>query len=435
MDAFCFCSEMRACLVEVAERALSLTMNSVPGRGGALWKRFAWRNAVTFLVVFVCTMAFVAAVEGIFMMFVATSHFQDHDFISYWAAARQVLHHANPYDGDAILRLEHQQGFPESAALIMRNLPPALLLVLPFGLFSLRVGTTLWALVLLGCLIVSVRLLWIMHGRPRNRRHLLAYSFGPALLCVVCGQTGLFALLGLVLFLRWHRSQPFWAGVSLWLCALKPHLFLPFWVVLAAWVIFSRGYRVLLGLCASLGVSSLAVYFIDPRAWSQYREMMRVSGIGAEFVPCWSTVLRFGVDRHAMWLQYVLAAAACIWAVDYYRRRRDGWDWMKHGSVLMLVSVLVAPYAWITDQPLVIPALLEGAYRTTRDWIAPVVLASALIEAGSLWSNPMHSARYLWAPPLWLAWYLWGTREKKAGVSSSEEMRVFSSRCGVGDSN
>ena len=95
---------------------------------------------------------------------------------------------------------------------------------------------------------------------------------------------------------------------------------------------------------------------------------------------------------------------------------------MVHGSVLMLVSVLVSPYAWITDQPLVIPALLEGAYRTTRNWIAPVVLASALIEAGSLWSNPMHSAKYLWAAPLWLAWYLWVTRESESSVSMSAEM-------------
>ena len=393
-------------------------MNSVPGPAKAPRKRFVWQNAVTFLVVCVCTLAFVAVLDGIFTMFAARSHFQNRDFISYWAASRQVLHHANPYDGNAILRLEHAQGFPEGDALIMRNLPPALLLVFPFGWFSLRVGTTLWALLLLGCLIVSVRLLWIMHGRPKNRRHLLAYSFGPALLCVLCGQTGLFALLGLVLFLRWHRSQPFSAGVALWLCALKPHLFLPFWVVLAAWVIFTRSYRVLLGLCASLGASSLAVFFIDPLAWSQYRQMMRGAGIGREFIPCWSTVLRFGVDRNAMWLQYVLAAAACVWAIDYYRRHRQNWDWMVHGSVLMLVSVLVSPYAWITDQPLVIPALLEGAYRTTRNWIAPVVLASALIEAGSLWSNPMHSAKYLWAAPLWLAWYLWVTRENKV-VSES----------------
>lgn len=385
---------------------MPLTLSKTP------WTRFKWQNAIAFFVVCVCTLAFVPTVDGICTMFVVPSHFQNHDFISYWAAAKQIRVHANPYDGKAILQLERSAGFSiENHALIMRNLPPALLLVFPFGLFSLSVGTILWCSLLLGCLIVSVRMLWIMHGRQKNRRHFLAYSFGPALICVICGQTGLFALLGLVLFLRLHRSHQFLSGVSLWLCALKPHLFLPFWAVLAAWIIFTRSYRVLLGLCAALSVSSLAVFFLDPLAWAQYREMMRGAGIGKEFIPCWSTVFRLRVDPHAMWLQYVFAAAGCIWAIGYYRKHRDNWDWMEHGAMLMLVSVLVSPYAWITDQPLVIPALLQGAYRTSRNWIAPIALASAAIEGGLLLSDPiMHSAKYLWTAPLWLAWYLWVVR-------------------------
>ena len=49
-------------------------------------------------------------------------------------------------------------------------------------------------------------------------------------------------LLGLVLFLRLHRSSPFLAGVSLWLCLLKPHLFVPFGIVLIVWAIVTRSY-------------------------------------------------------------------------------------------------------------------------------------------------------------------------------------------------
>jgi hypothetical protein len=390
-------------------------MHSAPESAKTRRFRFEWKNATAFLVVCVCTLAFIATVDGICTMFIARNQLQDHDFISYWASAKQIRDHANPYDGTAILHLERSMGFVrKNDALIMRNLPPALLLVLPFGFFSLRMGNILWCALLLVCLIVSVRMLWVMHGRPKNHRHLLAYSFGPALICVICGQTGLFALLGLVLFLRLHRSYPFWSGVSLWLCALKPHLFLPFWAVLIVWTIFARSYRVLLGLCAALGVSSLAVFFLDPLAWSQYRQMMRGVGDGTEFIPCWSTVFRLGIDPHAMWLQYVFAAVGCIWAIEYYRRHRDAWDWMEHGSLLMLVSVLVSPYAWITDQALVIPALLQGAYRTSRNSIALVVLASAATEFGLLLSNPMHSAKYLWTAPFWLAWYLWAVRKKEA---------------------
>ena len=110
----------------------------------------------------------------------------------------------------------------------MRNPPSALLLTLPLGFFGLRAGALLWSLFLLACLVLSVRMLWAMHGRPRNQLHWLGYTFAPALDCLMSGQMSLFVLLGLVLFLRLHRSRPFLAGASLWLCMLKPHLFLPF---------------------------------------------------------------------------------------------------------------------------------------------------------------------------------------------------------------
>jgi hypothetical protein len=83
----------------------------------------------------------------------------------------------------------------------------------------------------------------------------LGYSFAPALVCLIVGQTSLFALLGLVLFLRLHRTRPFLAGVSLWLCALKPHLFLAFGVVLLAWIIVSRCYRILLGAASAMAAA------------------------------------------------------------------------------------------------------------------------------------------------------------------------------------
>ena len=36
-----------------------------------------------------------------------------HDFIAYWATGRQLVHHANPYDGIAMLRIERSAGLPD----------------------------------------------------------------------------------------------------------------------------------------------------------------------------------------------------------------------------------------------------------------------------------------------------------------------------------
>src|SRR5579862_7050477 len=124
------------------------------------------------------------------------------DFVSYWAAGQQLVHHANPYDRAAISALEHSQGLTVRAVLIMRNPPWALPLAYPLGFLPLRLAGVLWTLLLLACLLISVRVVRELNGSPRNRIHWLGLSFTPALICLTMGQTALFALFGLVLFLR-----------------------------------------------------------------------------------------------------------------------------------------------------------------------------------------------------------------------------------------
>jgi len=291
----------------------------------------------------------------------------------------------------------------------MRNPPTALLLVLPLGYLGPRVGELLWSVVLFACLFASVRMVWNMQGRPKSKVHLLGYSFGPALLCIEAGQMGLVVLLGLACFLRWYGSRPFLAGVSLWLCMLKPHLFLPFGVVLLAWAGVTRRYRILVGAALALGVSIAVASVLDPLVWAHYGQMLHADRVDKSVNPWLSIMLRRSLDPNARWLQYLPAALGCVWALDYYRRRCTDWDWMEHGSLLTLVSLAVAPYEWITDQAILIPAVLHGAYAArSRSMFASLALASALIELGVLkGAQPFHSAFFVWTAPAWLAWYLW----------------------------
>jgi hypothetical protein len=330
------------------------------------------------------------------------------DFVVYWATGQQLVHHANPYDVDAMMRIERGAGLPTGyGVLFMRNPPWALPLVLPLGLLGVRAGALLWSLLLLGCLGLSVRMVWQMHGRPRKLLNLLGLSFAPALVCLIVGQTSLFALLGLVLFLRLHRTRPFLAGVSLWLCALKPHLFLAFGVVLLAWVVLNGCYKLLLGAATALAASSAASWVIDPTAWTDYSHMMRTYGIEKEFIPCWSVVLRLWTSPQTIWLQYVLPVLGSCWALGYFWKRRQVWDWSRDAGVLMLVSVVTAPYCWVFDQAVAIPALLQGAYRCrSKALLVFLALASVAIEAGLVSGVKLPSALYLWTSPVWLIWFL-----------------------------
>ena len=68
------------------------------------------------------------------------------DFISYWAAGHQLVHHGNPYDSAAILQILHAGGCKVNTHMILRNPPSALFLTLPLGFVSARAGAVLWSL-------------------------------------------------------------------------------------------------------------------------------------------------------------------------------------------------------------------------------------------------------------------------------------------------
>jgi hypothetical protein len=375
--------------------------------------------AANFVVVVTSLLALAFTFQVLLLMVTGRGS-ERRDFVSFWSAGRLFVHHQNPYDADAVLLLERAQGFPaDKQALIMRNPPSALALVAPLGLVGYRTAAQVWSLLLFACLTGSMWMLWDMHGRPGSQFRILGYPFGamflcllfaPALVCLFSGQSALFALLGLVLFLRYHRSRPFVAGLSLWLCALKPHLFLPFVAVLLLWIVVTRSYAVLAGTVFALGASSAIAFLIDPACLAQYGQMMRTAGFEREFIPCLGVALRLGIWPHAAWEQYVPAAVGCVWAVSYYWSRRATWDWMEHGALLMLVSIFVSPYAWLTDQALAIPALLQVALRTNLRNLLVLAFASVIIEVEIVSMVDLHSKLFVWTAAIWLVWYFCARR-------------------------
>lgn len=327
------------------------------------------------------------------------------DFVSYWATGQQLVHHANPYDRASVSQMEHAAGLDAGAVLIMRNPPWALPLAWPLGFLGLRVAALLWSLMLAGCLVVSVEIVRRLHGSPGNTIHWLGLGFTPALICLTMGQTALLALLGLALFLRFYKERPLAAGVALWLCALKPHLFLPFGVALLAWVVYARAWKLLAGAGTALAASSALAFAIAPHAWPDYAQMLRSPLVNSEYIPCLADALRHWLWPQITWTQYVPAAAECVWALVYFWRRRARWDWVKNSGPLMLVSLLFAPYVWLYDQCLAIPALLEAAY-TTRSQVLLTALALMIFIADlELCGVNVISPLWLWTAPAWLGWY------------------------------
>jgi hypothetical protein len=186
--------------------------------------------------------------------------------------------------------------------------------------------------------------------------------------------------------------------------------------VLLLWIVYRKSYRILAGFGVALfAVCALAVS-LDPNAFSHYSQMMRSSGVFGEIVPTLSEFLRLLLHKDAIWLQFVPQAGACVWSLWFFWTRRERWDWMEQGLLVLLVSVLCAPYSLLTDEAVLLPAILAGIYRADRSGrsLLPfgLVAGAAMLEVFA--EVPMTSVFYLWTPAAWLVWFLYATRKSSA---------------------
>ena len=368
----------------------------------------------------------VAIGAAIFLFAVSGNQAAQRDFISYWAAGQQLTHRANSYDGAVILPIERKAGYIGDRPLVMRNPPNALFLAFPLGFAGPKAGLIFWSLLLLASLVLSIRLLWQLNGQSQDRLHLLGYCFAPVIACLIAGQVGIFLLLGITLFLYLREKHPAAAGSALLLCSIKPHLFVPFGLILLVWSSCYKAYRILAGCAISLLASSALAFAFDPQVWTHYRQMMSAARVQEEFIPTLSVVLRLSITRmlpgyDAVLFQFAPEALACLWAIWYFWSKRVHWSWTENGMVVLLVSVMCAPYAWFSDEAVLLPAVLASLYcaqRADRSLIPfGVIAGAALIEI--LAGVQMTSPYYLWTTPAWLAWYLYATSGPSAQQSTA----------------
>jgi Glycosyltransferase family 87 len=370
----------------------------------------AYALAILYTVLFLCLLPF------------SRQTVARRDFIVYWATGQQLVHHGNPYDPASLNQIEHDAGFSGGASYYMRNAPWALPLALPLGFVGPMAAALPWSLLMLALLALSVRILWKLFGGPRNspasRLVWLGYCFPPALWCVLLGQTSIFLLFGFTLFLRFHKTRPFAAGAALWLCSIKPHLFLPFAVVLLVWIFVARAWRILAGAVTAFATGALITTSIDPAAWSEYAYYMRTSVVTREFTPCLADLLRDSIRPTAEWLAFVPVALGCLWALAWFWPRRHDWDWLERGGLLILVSLLIAPFGWIFDQSLALPAVLWGASRISSQLLLSALALIYIAVELQLVHFDLHSTAWLWTTPAWLAWYLFARASRHKPVST-----------------
>jgi hypothetical protein len=206
--------------------------------------------------------------------------------------------------------------------------------------------------------------------------------------------------------------------------AVKPHLFLIFWAILLVDCIYRRRFLIFAGGASALAAATAFAMCFDPHVWSHYFTMLRGYKIQQGFLPTASMLFRMLIDVRQFWLLFVPSAFAVLWALWYYRRHRQDWDWRIHGMLLMLVTVFVSPYGFFSDEIVLLPAIMFALTPPERPRLSGWILMA--INTAALYLVLAHHAAlssrdFIWTPLAWLVWFLYTTRGFKRSEPVSSQ--------------
>ncbi len=343
------------------------------------------------------------------------------DSVEYWSAGKLLVHHGNPYSVPDVLALERSAGYRSDRPLMFRCPPWAVWITLPVAFLSAYWAWVTWLAILLVSLVVSMRIAWRMYGNgwdPPSVFLVAGYLFAPVPACLVAGQLGLVLLIGIMLFFLLEEDYPFLAGASLLIPLAKPHMFSFLWPILAIWVVMRRKWSLMGGFAIAFVFATLIAFAFDPSIILHYREMLHQQAIQHEFIPGLSGMLRMIFFRRFFWVQFIPMGIGLLWSVRYYWTNREAWSWRQHGPAILVAAVLTTPYSWITDEAVLLPAILQGVLWLYRTKLTPrsqlVVIVFVLLDLLLLLilkaQVPFATGIYFWSSLVWFSWYWYAGR-------------------------
>ncbi|MCU0702975.1 MAG: DUF2029 domain-containing protein [Fimbriiglobus sp.] len=354
------------------------------------------------LLLFVALLAVGGAVAVQFARFFDDARiFRPIDYMEYQTAGRALLNGQNPYDGavlypyqveiqaklPTVVEAEPGQATRYADPIMMWNPPWTLPLTVPLGAMHWRAGQLLWTAANLVAVVASAVLLWHTFSGSKSQTAVaagVAVLFAPTLFVLLLGQISGFLLLGLAGFGYLLKREPsaskptgalYLAGLLAALTAIKPHLLVPFALVLVLETL--RGGKVWRSVVAgglALIVFGLIPLAFNPHVWSQYREATSALSAGTHNTPNEWTHATLGYwlrtlhPERPFALMFVPLAVALPLVAGYWWIRRNGWNWAIELPRLVLVSLIATPYgAWGFDLVLLLVPVVQAAVWVAND--------------------------------------------------------------------
>ena len=356
------------------------------------------------------------------------------DFIEYWSAFHVTRAGNNPYDPREMAPVQALiTGQNVTPPLMMWNPPWTLVLMAPLMSNDFCLSSLWWLGInffFLGSSIALVREIGVRgEGTLSVTPYLVCFSLvmlAPAMRAMMIGQLGVLLLWsGLLLWFSLQNKLALLAGFSFVLLSCKPHLFVPLFLVVGAIALVERWTRFYLSvlLCGLLLVSGV---------WAMQRRLFEwwFAGIvdpvqGAPMISQWITssplnilVTESGLkgDLSVQRLLLLLPVLVGLGLLAWIERgsQRDNVD--RWYPIVVGVSLLVTPFAWLFDYGLMgaltLPMVFrsfEGKRAAKYRWLVALLglalpLAALLIFV-PLGGESIPAVYFVWYAPLLFTWY------------------------------
>ncbi|WP_314953002.1 glycosyltransferase family 87 protein [Bradyrhizobium cosmicum] len=319
------------------------------------------------------------------------------DFDAFYIVARQIWHGQLDlaYRFETLIKL--QQAFTGSTSFMPWTYPPQFdLLVAPFALLPAGIAYLLFVTATLTAYLLTLRVI-----AGKDFAHVLVVMFPALAITVGCGQNGfLTGTLISIVCLNVERRQLI-AGLALGAMVIKPHLA----IAAGVYMLATRRWMALATATSVVLASSLVCTLVFGwQIWAAWLGSIRESAIFLEhgfypmfrMISAYAALGRAGVPPNfAFWAQAAFASFALfgiVLAVWLGKARKMSPAFAL--GVTAMVSVMISPYAYDYDLPMVgiglallLPDLAHVANSRERSALYGLILlagAYGMLQSGRL---------------------------------------------------
>lgn len=351
----------------------------------------------------------------------STTDFGESDFMIYWAATRLIRSGQNPYSLELIKEIQAAQVHWKPEVHTMAWNPPFLFLfLLPFAWMPFLVAKFAWLITSLLIVITAAFMLIQVYMKDASSRVKFmfvgfAVVFPAVITGLYMGQVTFLVFWGLVASLYLiKKEQWFWAGATLILTSIKPHIAVLAGIYLMLYMARQHKYQGWAGLAAAIVVGFAILLLLAPDLISNLIGETSLASNRWATSTIGGLLSYWNITEAARYL-FVLLLPLPFYLALHAEKFSVGFS----VALLTLLTLPTTFYGWSYDQTILLIPIAQVFSWLTRLRYQVAVTALILVALAFNYIQrvlPLNEVYYVWVPLAW--WLIFGLTWRERSLSS-----------------